>query len=222
LRRILSILICLIILFWPKVFSQKIVRLPRPSYKSNISVEEAIFRRKSIRRYRKNSLTLGDLSQLIWSCAGKNIDGLTGPTRVYPSAGGIYPIELYLVVGDVEGLDEGIYKYDWSGHSLESIKKVDVRVPLAGACLGQSMVSNAPVNFVFAANVSKVLSRYGERGKRLYLPMDIGAACENLHLQAESLGLGTVMIGAFRDEQAKAVLGLDKEDVYCIMPVGRR
>ena len=216
------VIIGLFVCFLGSVLGKEIIKLPKPSYKGNATLEEVIFKRKSTRSFKESPVTLHELSQLVWACAGKNVDGLTGPTRVYPSAGGIYSVELYLVIGSVKGIEEGFYRYEFHDHSLSLIKAGDFRSNLSSACLNQSMVKHASVNFIFAADASKVSSRYPERGKKLYLPMDVGASCENLHLSAESLGLGTVMIGAFNDQAVKNMLGFKKEDVYCIMPVGRR
>ena len=224
-RRIFLIFVCCLVIQGAG-FSQDVVKLPSPSYKGEVSLEEALFKRRSVRRYKDEALTLKELGQLLWSCAGKSIDGLSGPTRAAPSAGGIYPIDIYVIAGDVEGLLTGIYKYGYRDHLLTSVKEGDFRKALRAACWDQPMVEKAPVSFVFVGFYDKVAKIYHTRGERLYLPLDIGAACENLHLQAESLGLGTVMLGAFSDDDVKKIIDL-KRDLktmrpFCIMPVGKK
>ncbi|HIE43231.1 MAG TPA: SagB/ThcOx family dehydrogenase [Candidatus Omnitrophica bacterium] len=199
----------------------KIITLPPPSYKGEVSLEEAIFRRKSIRRYRDEALSLQEISQLLWAAGGKTIDGVTGPTRAYPSAGGIYPIEIYVVIGKVEGIKAGVYRYNWWNHYIKMVKEGDKRFELMRVSLNQRMIGDAPVSFVFIANYFDTRRRYGKRGEIRYVPMDVGGAGENLSLQAVALGLGTVIIGAFNDEAVKMLLGVrDKTPLY-IMPVGK-
>lgn len=199
------------------------IRLPSPRHKGEVSVEEAIFKRRSIRYYKEEPLTLAEVSQLLWAAGGKTIDGITGPTRAYPSAGGIYPLEIYLVVGNVKDLANGIYHYGWEGHTISLLKEGDFRQQLTQAALGQRMIANAPASLVFTAVYSRTTSRYGKRGEVRYVPMDMGGAGQNVHLQAEALGLGTVIIGAFSDEAVKEILGVkDKgETPLYIMPIGK-
>lgn len=201
----------------------KIIKLPQPDKKGRVSVEEAIFNRKSIRNYKDESLSLKQLSQLVWAGGGKTVDGITGATRSYPSAGGIYPLNIYIVVSGVEGLSKGIYKYNWQSHTIELVRKGDFRSSLCRAALGQMAISRAPVSLVFTAVYSKTTRRYGMRGKIRYVHMDLGHAAENVYLQAEALGLGTVAIGAFNDKEVGEVLGIeiDKEQPLYIMPVGK-
>lgn len=197
------------------------IRLPVPRHRGELSVEEAIFRRRSIRRYKDEPLTLEEVSQLLWASGGKTIDGITGATRAYPSAGGIYPLEIYLVAGNVEGLADGIYHYKWRGHTISLIKEGDLCRELMKAALGQGMIANAPVSIVFTAVYPRTTRRYGSRGEIRYVHMDMGGAGQNVHLQAEALGLGTVIIGSFHDEAVKKVLGVRDEEPLYIMPVGK-
>lgn len=196
------------------------IRLPSPRHKGDISVEEAIFKRRSIRAYKEEPLTLKEVSQLLWAAGGKTIDGITGATRAYPSAGGIYPLEIYLVTGNVEGLTKGIYRYRWKDHTITLIKEGDFRKQLMSAALGQGMVAQAPISLVFTAVYRRTTGRYGSRGEVRYVPMDVGSAGQNVHLQAETLDLGTVIIGAFQDGAVKEILGVKDEQPLYIMPVG--
>lgn len=197
------------------------VPLPPPAHKGKVSIEEAIYSRKSVRGFKQAALTLPEISQLLWAAGGKNIDGVTGATRSYPSAGGIYPIEVYLAAGGVKGLAPGIYRYHWKSHSLALLKSGDFRSSLAAAAWGQAAVARGPVTLVFTARLSRVTSRYGLRGENRYLPMDAGHAGQNVALQARALGLGTVMVGAFRDEAVADLLEVRGEEPLYLIPVGR-
>ncbi len=205
-----------------RISNTAIVKLPSPRHKSEVSLEEAIFKRKSIRTYKDEPLTLKEVSQLLWAAGGASIDGITGATRTYPSAGGIYPLEIYLIVGKVEGLSPGIYRYKWQEHTIELIKKGDLRQKLMRASLGQKMIADAPISIAITAIYSRTIRRYGRRGEIRYVPMDAGGAGQNVHLQAEALGLGAVIIGAFRDEAVKGILMVQEEEPLYIIPVGRK
>lgn len=215
-----TLLIVLFVFFSTFVFSQKNITLPEPSYKSNVSLEETIYKWKATRNFKEDPLNLKQLSQLLWAACGTTVDGVTSATRVFPSAGAIYPLDLYVVVGSVKDLEPGIYKYDYRKHSIELIKKGDFRKELTSSALNQSFINKAPVSFIWVANYDK-MSWYGERGKTRYIHIDLGHSAQNLTLQATALGLGTVQVGAFRDDALRNLLGLqkDKTPVY-IMPVG--
>jgi SagB-type dehydrogenase family enzyme len=129
--------------------------------------------------------------------------------------------EIYLVAGEVKDLAAGIYHYRWADHSIDLLRAGDVRQELAKAALGQGMVARAPMSVVFTAVYERTTRRYGQRGEVRYVSMDMGGAGQNIHLQAEALGLGTVIIGAFQDDDVKEVLGINGEEPLYIMPVGR-
>ena len=198
-----------------------IILLPSPRKTGGISVEEAIQGRRSVRDFQDTPLTADELAQLLWGAGGATIDGITGPTRAYPSAGGIYPLEVYVVVGNVEEIDPGIYYYDWKKHTLRLRKEGDFRSALAKAALGQSMIADAPASLVITAIHSKTMRRYGERGAIRYVSMDAGHMGQNVHLMAQSMGLGTVMVGAFIDQKVLELLGLRGELPVYIMPIGK-
>lgn len=197
------------------------IKLPLPKHKGKVSVEEAIFKRRSIRRYKNEPLTLEDVSQLLWAAGGMTVDAITGATRSYPSAGGIYPLKIYLVCGEVDNLTSGIYYYSWGDHTINQVKAGDLRLQLMSSALGQRMVGDAPISIVITAVYSRTTKRYGKRGEIRYVPMDAGHAGQNIHLQAEALSLGTVIVGAFTDEAVKKVLGVKDEEPLCIIPVGK-
>jgi len=192
----------------------KKIKLPRPKEKGLTSIEEALNKRRSVRNYKRGPLNLQEVSQLLWAASGINLY-----RRTAPSAGATYPLEAYLVVGEVEGLEPGIYHYSSSRHSLEMTKEQDVRNRLSRAALGQEMIEEAPVNIIIAADYDRTTGHYGQRGIR-YVHMEVGHVGQNVSLQATALSLGTVMIGAFEDKQVKEVLGIKEEPLY-IIPVGK-
>lgn len=197
------------------------IPLPPPNTKGTLSVEEAIYSRRSTRVFRSVPLTLREASQILWAAGGKTIDGLTGATRSFPSAGGVYPQEIYLVAGKVEGLPAGVYLYRFVDHSLLLLKAGDYRADLAEAAWGQNCVANAPADLVITARLDRTASRYGPRGANRYVPLDTGHAGQNVHLQAQALGLGTVMVGAFDDAKVTSILGVRDEQPLYIVPVGK-
>jgi len=202
----------------PKAEPANAFELPAPRLKGSLSVEEALSQRRSIREYKDAPLTLEEVSQLLWAAQG--ITDSRG-YRTAPSAGALYPLELYLVAGQVEGLGAGVYHYIPDGHSLLPLASGDRRAELAAAALGQSYVREAPIDLVLSAVTERTTSHYGYQGIQ-YVHMEVGHVGQNVHLQAVSLGLGTVMIGAFTYERVKQVLALPKEEVpLYIMPVGR-
>jgi len=192
----------------------KELKLPKPREKGLTSIEETLHKRKSTRDYKRGLLDLGEISQLLWAASGKNLYG-----RTAPSAGATYPLEIYLVVGEVEGLEPGIYHYSYSTHSLERIKEQDIRNRLSQAALGQRMIERAPVSIVIAADYDRTTGSYGQRGIR-YVHMEVGHVGQNISLQAVALNLGTVMIGAFEDKQVKEILEIKEEPLY-IIPIGK-
>ena len=194
------------------------VKLPVPANKSETSLEAALSTRRSIRAYADEPLGLANLSQLLWAA-----QGITDPHgfRTAPSAGALYPLEVHAVVGNVTGLAPGIYKYRPQGHEIEKMADGDKRSALAEAALGQSCVRTAPVSFVFSAVIERTRAKYGERAER-YVWIEAGHAAQNVLLQAVSLNLGAVPVGAFRDDRVKAVLSLGEgEEVLYIVAVGK-
>ncbi|HID96324.1 MAG TPA: SagB/ThcOx family dehydrogenase [Candidatus Latescibacteria bacterium] len=194
------------------------VGLPSPRTVGTMSVEEALFRRRSVREYSPQSLTLEEVSQLLWATQG--VTSSQRGFRTAPSAGATFPMEIYLVVSRVDGLASGLYRYDPYENSVQMEVEGDLSRKLARAALDQYWVSEAAVNLVIAAVYERTTMRYGERGIR-YVHMEAGHIGQNVYLQAEALGLGTVVVGAFHDEQVKKVLKIKEEPLY-IMPVGRR
>ena len=195
------------------------IKLLEPCNTSNTSVETALSQRRSIRAYSGDKLTFEEVSQLLWSA-----QGITAPWggRTAPSAGALYPLELYLVVGDVEGIDKGVYRYRPEEHELEKVTEGDIRAELADAALGQECVRDAAIDIVFTAVYERTTRKYGERGIR-YAHMEAGHAAQNVYLQAVALDLGTVVIGAFNDSEVAKIVNVSEQgNPLYIMSVGRK
>ncbi|MQY69292.1 MAG: SagB/ThcOx family dehydrogenase [Firmicutes bacterium] len=199
---------------------KKMIILPKPKIKGAVSLEESIKKRRSRRSFLDKSLTLEQVSQLLWAAQGIT-DERTG-FRASPSGGACYPLDIYLLVGknSVEGLDAGVYHYIVSNHSLKIHLRGDKRRVLALASFGQMFIAQAPISLITTVEYSRITSRYGRRGVR-YAHIEVGHVGENIYLQAETLGLGTVAVGAFSDGMVSKCLNLSKkhEPLY-IMPVG--
>lgn len=196
------------------------VILPPATRKGKLSFEEAVCLRRTVRGFRGIPLELGQLSQLLWVSNGI-VDPAT-ERRTIPSAGALYPLEVYVVVGKggVKGLEEGVFYYIPFEHALLRIREGDLRSKVAEASLWQMWMAQAPVMFVLCAEYSRTTSKYRERGIR-YVLMEIGHAAQNLFLQSFALGLGAGIVGAFYDEEVKGILGLSKgHDPLLLMPVG--
>ncbi len=194
-------------------------QLHEPSLKGTISIEECLKRRRSVRNYRDEPLTLDEVSQLLWAAQG--ISDKKRGFRTAPSAGALYPLEVYIVVGSVENLPPGVYKYIPDKHELLKIFQGDMRDELCNAALGQTFVRKGALVVVFAAVYERTTRKYGQRGIR-YVHIEVGHSAQNLYLQAVSLGLGTVAVGAFYDDKVRQILDMpDFEVPLYIMPVGR-
>jgi SagB-type dehydrogenase family enzyme len=207
---------------------QTMIRLPSPQSKGKVSLEEAILGRRSVRKYRREPLGLFQLSQILWAAQG--LTG-TGRFRTTPSAGATYPLEIFVAVGeggvvageakqDAQALEAGLYHYEVDSHGLSLVRPSDLRLELASAALSQEFIIEAPVDIIICALLHRTSLRYGKRAER-YVHMEVGHVGQNIHLQAVALGLATVEVGAFDDEEVRAVLGVDEQTrpLY-IMPVG--
>ncbi len=190
----------------------KEIKLPEPKIKGNVSIEETLNKRRSIREFKKDNLSLEQLSQLLWAAQG--ITEKRRGFRTAPSAGALYPMEVYLLTSN------GLYRYIPVSHGLVIIDQKDLRHPLSEAALSQDSIALAQADFVICAVYNRITVKYGERGIR-YAHIEAGHIAQNIHLQAIALGLGSVPIGAFDDRAVKKLLGCPKdcEPLY-IIPVG--
>ena len=188
------------------------IKLPAPRKKGDISLEEAILKRRSKREFKPASLSKEQISQLLWAAQG--ITAPAGLLRTVPSAGALYPLEIYIVYS------EGVYHYCPDGHILERVLPEDVRSALCEAALGQELIAAAPLDIVITAVYERTTGKYEQRGIR-YVDMEAGHCAQNIQLQAVALGLGSVPVGAFSDESVSKVLSLPAgcKPLY-IIPVG--
>lgn len=194
------------------------VPLPKPRYESVASLEHALLKRRSVREFREAPLTLDDLAQLLWAA-----QGLTDRAgfRTAPSAGALYPLEVYVLAGNIQGLPPGLYQYAPHEHRLHRVGNDDKRPALSHAALDQAAVAVAPAVLILCAVYERITEKYGERGIR-YVHMEAGHAAQNVYLQAVSLRLSTVVIGAFADEQVAEALTLSvQEHPLYLMPIGK-
>jgi SagB-type dehydrogenase family enzyme len=196
----------------------EVIKLPDPAHDSNTSIEKALLSRRSVREFKAEPLTLREVSQLLWAA-----QGITGPAgfRTAPSAGALYPLEIYVAAGSVESLPSGVYRYKPDGHELVRVAAGDKRAELCDAALGQASVKNAPIDIVIAGVHERTTVKYGKQGVK-YVYMEAGHAAQNVYLQAVSQRLGTVTIGAIYDDEVKKAMGMrDDERPMYVMPVGR-
>ena len=199
--------------------------LPAPKIAGNVSVEQALAGRRSRRNFRNRALSAEQLSQILWAAYGitqpSSDASLRGGRRTVPSAGALFPLEIYVVIGNVTGIKPGVYKYISEKHKIVRIIDRDVRAELAATAMRQNMVRTAPVTVVHAAAFERVVNRYGARGRERYVFMEIGHSSQNIYLQAKALGLGTVAVGAFDDEILATLLGLPaNQKPFYLMPIG--
>ena len=196
----------------------KAIGLPAPRATGTVSVEGALRARRSLRTFSAQPLTLAEVGQLLWAA-----QGVTDPSgrRTAPSAGACYPLELYLVAGNVTGLAPGVYRYRPSEHDLMPVAMGDRRAAVAKACR-QGWVAEAPASVAFAAIYARTAKKYPDRAAR-YIPIEVGAAAENLALQAVALGLGTTVVGAYDDAALAQALGsASDERPLALLPMGKR
>ena len=199
------------------VDTEGVVTLPDSAKDREMSVEAALQERRSVRDFAASPIDLEALAQLLWAAQG--VTSLEG-FRTAPSAGALYPLEIFVVVGHVSSLSAGVYRYNPVQHQLLPILTGDRRQELAAAALHQTWIADAPAVVVVAALFERTTGKYGERGIR-YVHIEAGHAAENLCLQAVSLGLGTTVVGAFSDDSVKRVLGLADEEPLLLIPVGK-
>ncbi|MFX1496915.1 MAG: SagB/ThcOx family dehydrogenase [Promethearchaeota archaeon] len=201
----------------------RIIKLPTPKFDKKISFWDVILNRKSIRKFKNNPITLPQLSLLLF--------GITGLTRIFPqfafrtvpSAGGLYPIETYPVINNVEGIERGIYHYNIPNHSVELLREGDFRSEIMRGCLDQQLAFNSALNIVWTAIIERSKWKYLQRCYR-YIYMDVGHIGQNFYLIAEALGLGACTIGAIYDDEINKSIGIDgvTETAIYVGVIGKR
>lgn len=200
-----------------------VISLPQPEFSGDPDLWKVLYRRRSRRAYgNAEPLPLGVLSTLLWATQGITEKYGDNLFRSAPSAGGLFPVETYLNVRLVEGLEGGIYHFRPGRYDLEFLKKGDFSRNLAEAALDQGIVATAQVTFIWSAVLPRSKWKYRQRAYR-YIYLDAGHICQNLYLAGEALGLGVCAIGAFFDEDANGIVDLDgiDETVIYMATVGK-
>ena len=206
---------------YPK--SPKIIELPSPEFSTSIRFWDAIINRKSIRNFSNKPVTKMELSQLLYGMAGitRSFQGFA--FRTTPSAGGLFPIEIYPAINNVIDVNQGLYHYNISSHTLELLKEGDYRREVAEGCLGQRMAYKSAINFIWTAMIERSKWKYLQRCYR-YIYLDAGHIGQNFYLVAEALGLGACTIGAIFDDELNKLLEIDgnSETSIYVGVVGKR
>lgn len=198
--------------------SKLIIDLPTPNHSSKTSIEESLLKRRSVREFEDLPLNLREVSQLLWAAQGIKDKGRY---RTAPSAGALYPLEIYIVINNVVSVSKGVYKYNPTKHQLERVLGKDIRKELSAAALGQKWIERASAVIVLSAVYERTTVKYGDRGIR-YVHIEVGHAAQNIYLQAVSLNLGTTFVGAFKDEEVKRLLNFPPDEhPLSLMVVGK-
>jgi SagB-type dehydrogenase family enzyme len=200
--------------------SNRQIRLPQFLGKT-LQFLDTLKERKSIRSYSHEPIKISDLSFLLWASTGIQRVQRGRQFRTAPSAGALYPIETYLIVNNVEGLDKGLYHYNIATHSLEELKTGDYGTALTHSALDQDMCAEGAVVFVWSAIFNRSKWKYGQRAYR-FVYLDTGHVAENLALAATSIGLGSCQIGAFFDDEINQLIEVDgvQESAIYLSTVG--
>lgn len=208
-----------ILMLYAFVNAETLIDLPKPSLSSQVSLEETLKNRRSVREFSKEPLTLKEVSQILWAAQGITD---ANKKRTAPSAGALYPIRVYLLSGNVKRLPAGIYLYEPATHQLVKNREGDMMNALSDAALGQPWIKNAATVVVLTGVYEITKKKYGERGIK-YVHIETGHIAQNILLQVVALDLGAVPVGAFNDNEVRKVLNLsEKEFPLYIIPIGRK
>jgi SagB-type dehydrogenase family enzyme len=214
--------LALVMLLWGQTSMAAEIALPSPSYKGTVSVEEALKARRTHRSFQSRPLTLKQFSQILWGAYGVSAQKYGSFLKTAPSAGALYPLDIYGVVGQgsVETLAPGIYHFRPENHAVELIKQRDLRAEVARHALQQMWMAKAPLMLVITGEYNRSSIKYGLRGAT-YTHIEAGHVGQNVFLQAEAIGLKAGIVGAFNNRGVVATMGLPpSHDPLLIMPVG--
>lgn len=188
------------------------IKLLKPFTKSEVSLEEAIEKRNSVRHFKNEEISFQAVSQLLWAAYGLGS---------VPSAGAIYPLRIYLITQKVELVKPGVYRYFSQSHDLSEVLGGPVGRELEQAAFGQVFLKEAAAIVVIAAQYEEITRKYGSRGA-VFAHLEAGHCGQNIYLQVQSLGLGTVAVGAFDEEEIRVLLNIpENEEILYLMPVGK-
>ncbi|OGV44826.1 MAG: nitroreductase [Lentisphaerae bacterium GWF2_57_35] len=195
------------------------IKLPEPNHDSKISVETALYKRRSIRDLKSTPLHLKEISMLLWAAQGVTA---LGGYRTTPSAGAMFPLEAYLVVGNVDDLAAGVYHYNPREHQIAKVDEHDRRAELSEASLDQTWMQNGAVMIVLTGIKERTTATFGNHWSSFVL-MEAGHAAQNVYLQSFALGLGMTAVGSFDEKKVKSILKLKEgEAPLYLMPIGHK
>jgi SagB-type dehydrogenase family enzyme len=197
-------------------------RLSPPQFSRNAPLWEAIRKRRSVRDFGNEPITEDVLSMLLWASQGVTKEYSDFALRTAPSAGALYPIETYVAVHNVEGVEPGIYHYDVMNHALDELRRGDFRDETAQAALDQDFLGTCNVVFIWTAVFGRSKWKYKERAYR-YVYLDAGHIAQNVALAAVALELGSCQVAALYDDEVNAVVGVDglDESIVYMTAVGK-
>jgi SagB-type dehydrogenase family enzyme len=195
------------------------ISLPEPPISAGKSLWDILSNRRSIRDYVDKPLSMDELSLLLWAIQGVTAKMGTYALRTAPSAGALYPVETYVLINRVDGLHPGVYHYDVLQHRLEVLKKGNFGTVVSNAALGQDMLEQAGIVFIWTGIIGRSKWKYRERAYR-YIDMDAGHICQNAYLAAEAMNLGCCSVGAFLDDEVNSIVGIDDKDEIAVYLCG--
>ncbi|MBT8406501.1 MAG: SagB/ThcOx family dehydrogenase [Deltaproteobacteria bacterium] len=214
--------LALLMLFCGQISMAAEIALPSPSYKGKVSVEETLKSRRTHRSFQPRPLTLKQFSQILWGAYGVTSQRYGSFLKTAPSAGALYPLDIYGVVGQggVETLAPGVYHFRPENHTVELVKQGDLRAKVARQALQQMWMAKAPLMLVITGEYNRSSMKYGPRGVT-YTHIEAGHVGQNIFLQAEAIGLKAGIVGAFNNRGVVTTMGLPpSHDPLLIMPVG--
>lgn len=198
------------------------VKLPEPQTKGGPPIWDCLRKRRSVRDYKAQTVSLKELSQILWGSYGVTAKEWGYYLKTAPSAGALYPIEIYVASFNVEGLKKGIYHFNPKDMTLIGVFEGDFSGEITSACLGQDFILDSAFTLVLTAIPSRTMGRYRERGVR-YILMDLGCIIQNIYLSLTAMNMGGCIIGAFSDSAMNKIMNLnpEKELVLALFSAGK-
>ncbi len=182
-----------------------------------LSLEEAIARRRSRRKYNEQAINIEELAFLLWATQGRQAGGPAGHNfRTVPSAGCRHAFETYIAAFRVIGLPKAIYRYLPFDHALvEAVRCPDLELKLTRAAFGQSFCGAAAATFIWTAVPERMEWRYAAASYKV-IALDAGHVCQNLYLACENIGAGACAVAAYDQEKVDQLLEVDGRDEFAV------
>ena len=199
----------------------RIVALPEPRLEGGLPTARAIATRRSTRSYSDQPMSLDELSRFLFLTSGISADRFGNARRTAPSSGALYPIEVYPIVHNVDGVERGVYHYAYREHALELVRTEDMRSRVVEQGLGQEFLGQCGAVLFVTMILQRMRPKYQDRSYRYGL-LEAGHLGENAYLAATEMGLGACGVGAFMDDAMNEMLGVDgvEEAVVYMLAVG--